>query len=65
MDREQYAKNLSLVPDNEELILDGGNHAQFGDYGEQDGDGRASLQVSEQLDQTVEAIDRFIKETRP
>ncbi len=39
-----------------ELVIDGGNHAQFGSYGEQKGDGKAKISASEQWQRTVEFI---------
>lgn len=54
-----------MAPDNQKLILDESKYAQFGDYGEQGGDRKASLPADGLLDQTVEAIVRFIKEGRP
>ena len=39
-----------------EIVLEGGNHAQFGSYGPQTGDGEAVLSPEEQRRQTVEAI---------
>lgn len=38
------------------VTIDGGNHAQFGDYGEQEGDGPALIDASEQWSQTTQAI---------
>ena len=40
-------------------MIDGGNHAQFGDYGEQDGDGKATITPEEQQRQTAEEIVNF------
>lgn len=40
--------------------IEGGNHAQFGCYGPQKGDGTASITAGEQQAQTVEAILEFI-----
>ena len=39
-----------------EILLDGGNHAQFGNYGEQRGDGVAAITRDEQQSLTVDAI---------
>ncbi len=44
-----------------EVVIEGGNHAQFGDYGKQEGDGQASVSAEEQQRQTAEAIDNFVK----
>jgi pimeloyl-ACP methyl ester carboxylesterase len=43
----------------------GGNHAQFGYYGIQDGDGEASISREEQIRQTVEAILEFLRSINP
>lgn len=43
------------------LEIIGGNHAYFGDYGEQKGDGIASITREEQQRQAVEAIINFIQ----
>lgn len=51
---EEYRENL---PDNSsEMIIDGGNHAQFGDYGRQKGDGEATITPQQQWNQTCEFI---------
>ena len=54
---EEADKYLPI--DNLEIELDGGNHAQFGDYGEQDGDGKATITAEEQQRQTAEEIVNF------
>ena len=41
-----------------EQIIKGGNHSQFGSYGLQEGDGKASISAGEQRAQTV----RFVLE---
>lgn len=57
MKREKYAEYHGNLPENAvEVIIPGGNHAQFGDYGHQKGDGVASITTQEQLDATVQAI---------
>ena len=43
-----------------EVRLEGGNHAQFGDYGEQNGDNKAEMSFDEQLDKTAAAITEWI-----
>ena len=43
----------------EEVCIEGGNHAQFGDYGVQAGDGSAEVDAETQVAQTVEAVGRF------
>ena len=48
--------------DTTEIVIEGGNHAGFGDYGEQKGDGTASITPAEQQEITAEAISKFIAE---
>lgn len=45
-----------------EIELDGGNHAMFGNYGEQKGDGKAEISREEQQQKTIYLIDDFIKQ---
>ena len=40
--------------------IPGGNHAYFGNYGEQEGDGKASITQEEQQKITIEKIKQFI-----
>ena len=42
------------------LEIVGGNHAYFGNYGEQKGDGKAVITREEQQEQTVDAIISFM-----
>lgn len=49
---------LDTTPNKHEIK--GGNHAYFGNYGEQKGDGTAAISREEQQNQTVEAIVHFI-----
>jgi pimeloyl-ACP methyl ester carboxylesterase len=44
------------------IIIEGGNHAQFGNYGKQKGDPDATISTEEQQDITVETVDKFIKD---
>ena len=58
---EGYHEAKSLMMDNyTEIIINGGNHANFGYYGNQSGDGIASITAESQQDQSVEAILNFI-----
>lgn len=45
-----------------EVKIEGGNHAQFGNYGAQVGDGTATISAEEQQSITVEKIDEFINQ---
>ena len=54
---EKYHESFSNLPgDAEEHIIPGGNHAQFGSYGAQKGDGEASITPEMQIEETVEII---------
>lgn len=60
LDLEKYEEAKPNLPENfKEVVIDGGNHAQFGDYGEQDGDGKAAITAEEQQRQTAEEIADF------
>ncbi len=51
------------LPDDTEFVLvEGGNHAQFGSYGPQPRDGEASIPASEQRRIVGQAISRFLDE---
>ena len=61
LDMEKYEEAKDLLPEEHtEVIIAGGNHAQFGNYGEQDGDGIATISADEQQDATTNAIIEFI-----
>ena len=45
-----------LPGDSVTYVIEGGNHAQFGNYGIQDGDGNAAISAEEQQRRTVELI---------
>ena len=54
---EALEKGRELASDDyEEHIIEGGNHAQFGSYGPQKGDGEANISAEEQVKETVEII---------
>ncbi len=62
MNREKYAEYRPNLPDDlTEVILEGGNHAGFGFYGPQKGDGEASIPREDQVEQTAALIVEFIK----
>ena len=47
-------KGSTYLPADAAIVrIEGGNHAQFGNYGEQNGDGKASIPAEEQQKQTV------------
>ena len=43
-----------------EYVIEGGNHAQFGGYGEQSGDGTATITQEEQIAESVDIIVRTL-----
>ena len=51
-DKLDYTENV--------VEIEGGNHAQFGNYGPQKGDASATISAEEQQKQTVEAIEEFL-----
>src|SRR6056297_1273982 len=49
-----------LLPETaEHVIIEGGNHAQFGDYGWQEGDSEAKIAAEEQWDITADEMVQF------
>lgn len=63
LNRGSYEAGRVFWPDSAgELLISGGNHAQFGRYGPQRGDGEASISPEEQQRLTVEAILKLVKE---
>lgn len=65
MNREKYAENLPHLPTNcKEIVIEGGNHAGFGVYGAQEGDGTATITVTEQINQTADHVAAFWEVTK-
>ena len=58
---EKYEKYRPNLPDLTEVVLEGGNHAGFGLYGEQKGDGVATISNLEQIAMTAQRIADFMK----
>ena len=57
LNMEKVEEGKAYMPvDYAEVCIEGGNHAQFGNYGEQKGDHAADISREEQQAQTVEAI---------
>lgn len=51
---ETYEKRKQFFPENAaEIVIPGGNHAMFGSYGPQRGDGEARITAEAQWDETV------------
>ena len=57
---EDIQLDLTKMRKAEQVVIEGGNHAYFGNYGEQEGDGLASLSRQEQQMIAVKAMIRFI-----
>lgn len=54
MRMEKYETYREMLPeDTVEYVIEGGNHAGFGSYGAQDGDGEAAISREEQIRMTV------------
>ena len=59
---KSYEESKKYLPSNfKEVVIDGGNHSGFANYGEQDGDNKATITKEEQQEKTVEAIVEFVK----
>ena len=57
LNRAAYEEARGNLPaGSEEIVIEGGNHAHFGNYGEQRGDGTATISREEQQGQTADAI---------
>lgn len=58
---EKYNSCKANLPaDFEEHVIEGGNHAQFGSYGEQNGDNEATITPEEQWNQTGKFFGDFV-----
>lgn len=55
------ASNPLLPADTTWIKIDGGSHAQFGDYGLQPGDGQAKISPQQQWDQVTSATAAFLQ----
>lgn len=61
LNRERIEEEKALMPaDSVFYVIDGGNHAYFGLYGEQKGDGKALITPSKQRRETRDEIVSFI-----
>ena len=62
LNMEKYEKYHGNLPEDlQALVIEGGNHAGFGLYGPQKGDGTADITNIEQIAQTAQAIAEFVK----
>lgn len=60
LNHEKYMNARSHANSLKEHVIEGGNHAYFGNYGEQKGDGKAYITKEEQWQETVDEIVAFI-----
>jgi len=61
LDREKYEESRKNLPaDYAEQVIDGGCHAYFGTYGQQEGDGDAAISPETQIALTAAAISAFL-----
>jgi len=59
---EPYDKSRSQLPsDTQFILIEGGNHAQFGSYGPQAGDKPATISAEEQWAQATEATIKLLE----
>lgn len=59
---DAYNEKRTLLPaDTEFVIIQGGNHSQFGDYGFQPGDNEATISRADQQQQVVDATVKFLE----
>ncbi|KGP91562.1 alpha/beta hydrolase [Pontibacillus chungwhensis BH030062] len=61
INRKKYEEGKAYAPEDQQYIeLDGANHGQFGSYGFQEGDRKATITEEQQLDKTTELITEWI-----
>lgn len=61
LNREKYEKAIGLAHVCTGRVIEGGNHAGFGNYGAQDGDGEAAITKEEQWQVTIDYILDFVR----
>ena len=60
---QKFDESRALLPaDTNWVVIEGGNHAQFGDYGFQPGDNLATISAADQQAQIVDATVAFLAE---
>ena len=61
LNRQSYMDNKANLPKGfTELVIQGGNHGGFGCYGQQKGDGEASISQERQQEETGDAVTAFL-----
>lgn len=61
LNRGKYENSIALASNLTEYVIEGGNHAGFGNYGAQKGDGKAEISEEEQWQETVDYILNFMR----
>lgn len=64
LNMEKYHLNKDNLTNLKEVIIEGGNHAYFGCYGEQKKDNKASITRKTQQDLTIKEILSFVKDNK-
>ena len=63
LDLENYEEYRGNLPESvSETVIDGGNHACFGNYGPQDGDGTPRITAEQQMKETAELLLDFFRD---
>ncbi len=61
LNHEKYEDSISMAKHLTERVIEGGNHAGFGNYGAQKGDGEAEISDEEQWQETVDYILNYMQ----
>ena len=60
LNKEKYSECMPNLPSADEVVIKGGNHAFFGMYGKQKGDGMATITNIDQINETSGAVADFV-----
>ncbi len=61
LDKKKYEENKKNLPNNyTEVVIEGANHANYGNYGYQKGDKKSTISNVEQQKLTIDAINDFL-----
>ncbi|MBC1423639.1 alpha/beta hydrolase [Listeria seeligeri] len=62
LNKDSYNESKKYLPKDTTFVsIEGGNHAQFGSYGTQHGDGKATISGTEQTEQVANAMISWLK----
>ena len=62
LNMENVENGRALAQNYTEIVIEGGNHAQFGSYGSQDGDNNATISAEEQRAEVIKALEDILKD---